>query len=63
MDYIYQGKRLMNLEEFLKYTSMGCVRGKAWAKDIGAIKHIGRRVVFDRVVIDRVLDEMGTKEA
>lgn len=63
MDYIYQGKRLMNLEEFLKYTSMGRVRGKAWAKEIGAMKHIGRRVVFDRVVIDRVLDEMDTKEA
>lgn len=62
MDYIYQGKRLMNLEEFLKYTSMGRVRGKAWAKDIGVMKHIGRRVVFDRVVIDRALDEMGTKE-
>lgn len=63
MDYIYQGKRLMNLEEFMNYTSMRRVRGKAWAKEIGAIKHIGRRVFFDRVVIDRVLDEMDTKEA
>lgn len=58
MNYIYQGKRLLNLEEFILYTSMGRVKGKAWAKEIGAMKHIGRRVVFDRVVIDRVLDEI-----
>ena len=47
----------------MNYTSMRRVRGKAWAKEIGAVKHIGRRVFFDRVVIDRVLDEMDTKEA
>lgn len=58
MNYIYQGKRLLNLEEFITYTSMGRVKGKAWAKEIGAMKHIGRRVVFDRVVIDKVLDEI-----
>lgn len=61
-DY-YNGKRLMNLEEFMNYTSMRRVRGKKWAKEIGAMKHIGRRVFFDRVIIDKVLDEMTTKEA
>ena len=61
-DYYY-GKRLMNLDEFMHYTSMNRVRGKEWAKEIGAMKHIGRRVFFDRVIIDRVLDEINEKEA
>lgn len=59
----YNGKRLLTLEEFIHYTSLGRVKGRAWAKEIGALKHIGRRVYFDRVVIDKVLDEIGTKEA
>lgn len=54
---IYQGKRLLNLQKFSNYTGLGKTKGKEWAGKHGAIRHIGRRILFDRVVIDRVLNE------
>lgn len=54
---LYPGKRLLNLQEFSNYTGLGKTKGREWAEEHGAIRHIGRRLLFDRVVIDRVLDE------
>lgn len=54
---IYQGKRLLNLQEFSNYTGLGKTKGREWAEKHGAIRHIGRRLLFDRFVIDRVLNE------
>lgn len=58
---LMNGKRLLNVSEFCLYTGLGRTKGGAWAKEIGAVRHIGRRVLFDRVVIDRVIDEMGNE--
>lgn len=52
------GKRLLNREELCMYTGLGKSKAEAWAKQNGACKHIGRRVLYDRVIIDRVLDAM-----
>ena len=40
------------------------LRNKAieWGKSIKADVHIGRRVLYDKSVIDRVLDRMGRDE-
>ncbi len=51
-------KRLLNLREYLDYVGMGRTKGTEWAKEIGAMKHIGRRAFFDKVIIDKVLDEL-----
>lgn len=52
------GKRLLNRDELCTYIGMGKSKAEIWAKENGACKHIGRRVLYDRVIIDRVLDAM-----
>ena len=36
---------------------MGKSRGVEWAKGIGAAKRIGRRVLFDRYIVDKAIEE------
>ena len=59
----FNGKRLLNRAELCAYIGMGHSRAEAWAKENGACKHIGRRVLYDRVIIDRVLDSMPPEPA
>ena len=54
--------RLMDAKEVCKYLSLGRNRGVEFAKSIGAEVAIGRRRLYDRVVIDRYLDNQ-IKEA
>lgn len=54
---IYPGKRLLTQREFCEYTGLGRTKGNEWAREIGAITHVGRRVLFDRFTIDRAIDE------
>ncbi len=56
-------KRLLNTQEFLDYVGLGRTKGTEWAKEIGAMKHIGRRTFFDVVIIDKALDEMASDGA
>lgn len=48
--------RLMDAKEVCKYLSLGRNRGVEFARSIGAEVAIGRRRLYDRVVIDRYLD-------
>ncbi|WP_312427123.1 polyprenyl synthetase solanesyl diphosphate synthase [Lacrimispora sp.] len=50
-------KRLLDASEVCYYLSLGRNRGVEFAKSIGAERKIGRRCTYDRVVIDRYLDE------
>lgn len=50
------GVRLMSAEETCKYLGLGRNRGIEFSKSIGAEVAIGRRRLYDRVVIDRYLD-------
>lgn len=52
------GKRLMNEKDACEYISMSRSKCRSWAAEIGAVRHIGRRVLYDRNVIDRELDSM-----
>lgn len=51
------GKRLLNVKELCAYIGMGHTRAEAWARKHGALKRIGRRVLYDRVAIDKAIDE------
>lgn len=53
--------RLMDAKETCKYLSLGRNRGVEFAKSIGAEVAIGRRRLYDRVVIDHYLDEKMTQ--
>lgn len=50
-------KRLLDASEVCYYLGLGRNRGIEFAKSIGAERKIGRRCTYDRVVIDRYLDE------
>ncbi len=51
-----QEKRLLDVNEVCIYLNLGRVRGVEFAKSIGAERKIGRRSLFDRVVIDKYFD-------
>ena len=44
------------------YLSLGRNKAIEWGKSIKADVHIGRRVLYDKSVIDRALDRMGRDE-
>jgi predicted DNA-binding transcriptional regulator AlpA len=51
-DVLYPNKRLFNMKEFMNYTGLGESKARQWAKKIGCMRKIGRRTVFDRMIID-----------
>lgn len=50
-------KRLLDVNELCTYLSLGQNRGVEFARSIGAERKIGRRSLYDKVTIDRYLDE------
>ena len=50
-------KRLIDANEVCMYLSLGRNRGVEFARSIGAERKIGRRSLYDKVVIDRYLDK------
>lgn len=48
--------RLLSLPEASTYIGLGRSRGRTFLDKIGATRRIGKRVLFDKVVIDRYLD-------
>ena len=51
-----KSKRLLNLEEACSYISQGRTKGREWLNSINARVRFGRRVVYDKIVIDKALD-------
>lgn len=49
-------KRLLDANEVCMYLSLGRNRGAEFARSIGAERKIGRRSLYDKVVIDRYFD-------
>lgn len=49
--------RLMSAKEVCVYLGLGKNRGVEFAKSIGAERKIGRRCLYDKVVIDRYFDK------
>ena len=55
-------QRLLTAEDLCAYLGRGKNSARRWADEIGATRKFGKAVRFDRVVIDRTLDEMGEKK-
>lgn len=51
-------KRLLSIAEAAQYIGQGETRTRSYMEEIGAVRKMGRRVLFDRAVIDRALDEL-----
>ena len=59
----YSEKRLLDAKEVQTYTGMGRNSCRAFCDQIGAVRKIGGRVLFDKTVIDAALDKMGGRVA
>lgn len=58
-------KRLFSVKELCSYTGLGRSKATSWGKEIGALVRIGRRCLYDREIIERVLNgekEIGTSK-
>ena len=56
-------KRLLDVKELAAYCSIGICTAREWGREIGAERRIGRRVLYDRVAVDKEIDRMGRGEA
>lgn len=54
-------KRLINISELCSYIGMGKTLARSYADSIGATKHYGKRVLFDRFIIDQAIDQEGER--
>lgn len=54
--------RLMNAKEVCSYLRLGRNRGMEFARSIGAERKIGKRCLYDRVVIDKYFDQLAQEE-
>ena len=48
-------KAFLTIAEGAEYTSLGRTYFRQWAEQIGSKRKIGRRVIYDRSVIDQAL--------
>lgn len=51
-------KRLLTEAEAMCFVGLRRTKFRQWAAEIGAVRHIGRRVLYDRVVLNRAVDEL-----
>lgn len=49
-------KRMLSAKEASFYTGLGKNNVRIWGEKIGAVRKIGKRVLFDRLVIDQELN-------
>ena len=52
-------KRLLNIGEVCSYIGLGQNRAREYMDKIGATRKFGRRVLFDKTIIDAALNEKG----
>ena len=51
-------KRLLDALEIAEYTGMGRNTARKFAEEAGALRRYGKRVLFDRLVLDRAIDDL-----
>lgn len=51
-------KRMLGIDEASQYIGMGRNYTRSLMREIGAERHFGRRVLFDKQIIDQALNEI-----
>lgn len=54
-----EDKRLLNIKEVCSYIGIGQTQARKTMQEIGAVRRFGRRILYDKIVIDTYLDDMG----
>ena len=58
MEVSINEKRMLNIKEVCAYIGQGETNSRIYMDEIGATRKFGRRVLFDKTVIDAALDKM-----
>lgn len=53
-----ENKRLVSIEEFMKYTGLGKNRATDFGKQLGCRVRVGKRVLYDLRKADKALDNL-----
>ena len=56
----FDNRRFLNMKEVPAYTSLGVTRATQLAKECGAVKRYGKRILVDRKILDKALDDLET---
>lgn len=51
-------KRLLNIKEVCSYIGVGQTQARRYMEEIGATRRFGRRVLFDKKIIDNAISNM-----
>lgn len=54
-----ENKRLLNVKEACEYTGLGQTTTRKLMQEIGAVRRFGKRLLYDKTIIDAYLDDMG----
>ncbi len=57
-----EGARLLSLPAAAAYLGIGRNNARSFCEEIGAVRRIGSRVMFDKQSIDAALDAMGKEQ-
>lgn len=57
-----ENKRLLNIDELMKYLGVGKNSAKKWGLENHAVVCVGRRVLYDKKVVDEVIDSLVNEE-
>lgn len=53
-----KGARLVSIDALCNYTGLASVKARQFAKEAGAVKHIGARCLYDLRKIDEAIDAL-----
>lgn len=56
--YVNAEARMMDLNALTAYLSLGRNKAAEFGKECGAEKHIGRRCLYDKRIIDEAIDQI-----
>lgn len=51
-------KKMLSTKEAMSYYGLSRVYLRAWATKLGAVKKIGRRVFYDKNIIDKFVEQL-----
>lgn len=54
--------RLLSAKEAQAYLGLGKNRARDFAEECGAVKKYGKRVLFDRFILDKAVDALGNDQ-
>ena len=62
IDYDLSQKRLLSQKEVEHYLGLGRTKVRDYCEKIGAVSNVGKRVMYDKAIIDRHLDKESAPE-